>query len=90
MKIISTASEFLDWRNSQQSTLGFIPTLGALHDGHFSLIKNAKKTCKLTVVSIFLNPTQFAPNEDLESYPNTLELDINSLKTLSVDVLFIP
>ena len=90
MKIISTASEFLDWRNSQHSTLGFIPTLGALHDGHFSLIKNAKQTCQLTVVSIFLNPTQFAPNEDLESYPNTLELDINSLKTLGVDVLFLP
>ena len=90
MKIISTASEFLAWRNSQRSTLGFIPTLGALHDGHFSLIKNAKKTCELTVVSIFLNPTQFAPNEDLESYPNTLELDINSLKTLGVDVLFLP
>ena len=90
MKIISTASEFLDWRNSQQSTLGFIPTLGALHNGHFSLIKTAKKTCELTVVSIFLNPTQFAPNEDLDSYPNTLEADIESLTALGVDVLFLP
>ena len=90
MKTISTASEFLDWRNLQQSALGFVPTLGALHNGHFSLIKRSKKTCQLTVVSIFLNPTQFAPDEDLDSYPNTLEDDIKSLIKLNVDVLFLP
>ena len=90
MKIISTSSEFLDWRNLQQDTLGFVPTLGALHKGHLSLIEKSKNTCKLTVVSIFLNPTQFAPHEDLNSYPNTLEDDIKSLTNLNIDVLFLP
>jgi len=90
MKIISTSSEFLDWRNSQQDTLGFVPTLGALHNGHLSLIENSKNTCQFTVVSIFLNPTQFAPDEDLDTYPNTLENDIQLLIPLKIDVLFLP
>ena len=86
MKIISTSSEFLDWRNSQQDTLGFVPTLGALHNGHLSLIENSKNTCQFTVVSIFLNPTQFAPDEDLDTYPNTLENDIQLLMPLKIDI----
>ena len=64
MQIIKTVETFLNWRNRQINTMGFVPTLGALHDGHFSLVKQSTKQCKLTVVSIFLNPTQFSANED--------------------------
>lgn len=90
MKLIKTVDEFISWRNQQSTSIGFIPTLGALHNGHLSLIRASKKQCKLTVVSIFLNPTQFAPNEDLSSYPNTLEQDLESLRELKVDILFLP
>ena len=90
MKIIRTAAAFAQWQCAQTKTIGFIPTLGALHQGHLSLVLLSKQTCKLTVVSIFLNPTQFAPEEDLNSYPNTLDDDINMLENLNVDVLFLP
>ena len=87
MKIIKTAADFFHWRNSQSQTVGFVPTLGALHQGHLSLVRAAKEQCDLSVVSIFLNPTQFAANEDLNSYPNTLDNDIRALENLSVNIL---
>ena len=90
MKIIKTVSVFFDWRSKKNSSLGFVPTMGALHEGHLSLIRKSKKLCDLSVVSIFINPTQFAENEDLDSYPKTLDSDIQSLKRLNVDVLFLP
>ena len=90
MKIIQTAVAFSQWQCTQTKTIGFIPTLGALHRGHLSLVVLSKQTCKLTVVSIFLNPTQFAPDEDFNSYPHTLDDDINMLENLDVDVLFLP
>ena len=90
MKIIKTASEFSVWRNHKSQSIGFVPTLGALHQGHLSLISTSKQQCDLTVVSIFLNPTQFSENEDLDSYPNALENDIANLKKLCVDILFLP
>ena len=90
MKIIQTAAEFLKWGARPTQTIGFIPTLGALHEGHFSLVSSSKQTCNLTVVSIFLNPTQFSLDEDLDSYPNTLDADISILSNLDVDVLFLP
>ena len=90
MKIIKTVDEFVDWRSKQSHSIGFVPTLGALHAGHMSLIKQSKQKCQITIVSIFLNPTQFSPNEDLDSYPDTLEQDINNLDRLNVDVLFLP
>ncbi len=70
--------------------VGFVPTMGSLHDGHLSLIKKSKKQCDLTVVSIFVNPAQFSPSEDLDSYPRNLESDKHLLKNLNVDVLFLP
>ena len=90
MEIIKTIDEFLNWRNKKKNSIGFTPTLGALHNGHLSLIKKSTVHCSNTVVSIFLNPTQFAPIEDLDSYPKTLNADINLLKTLDVNVLFLP
>lgn len=71
-------------------TIGFVPTMGALHDGHISLVDLAKKHSQCVVVSIFVNPTQFAPHEDFNSYPRTENDDAQKLKSAGVDVLFSP
>jgi pantoate--beta-alanine ligase len=70
--------------------LGLVPTMGALHEGHFSLIRLAKRECSPTVVSIFVNPTQFGPSEDLSKYPRRMEDDRVALENLAVDYLFAP
>jgi len=70
--------------------LGFVPTMGALHDGHKSLIVRSVKECEKTIVSIFINKPQFNRKSDFEKYPNTLEKDISFLKKLKVDYLFLP
>ncbi|HKI78784.1 MAG TPA: pantoate--beta-alanine ligase [Ignavibacteriaceae bacterium] len=70
--------------------IGFVPTMGFLHKGHLSLIKKSKKKADITVVSIFVNPTQFAPNEDLEKYPRNLKKDKELLRNEKVDILFFP
>lgn len=78
-------------RNSiSQKRVGFVPTMGALHEGHASLIREAKSRCDKVVVSIFVNPLQFGPNEDLAKYPRTLESDLALCKSLGVDVVFAP
>ena len=71
-------------------SIGFVPTMGALHAGHLSLVDQCRRENDITIVSIFVNPAQFGKNEDLESYPNTLEADIVALAPYSVDVLFLP
>ncbi|TQV87848.1 pantoate--beta-alanine ligase [Aliikangiella coralliicola] len=75
---------------SKGKTIGFVPTMGNLHQGHLSLIEQAKKTADIVVCSIFVNPMQFGPNEDFDSYPRTLDDDIAKLKTLDTDYLFTP
>ena len=92
MKIISSLSEFLFWRSSiaSDASIGFVPTMGALHDGHIALIKRSLKKADLTVVSIFVNPKQFGENEDFNSYPRTFEKDCDLLRSINIDVLFAP
>ena len=70
--------------------LGFVPTMGALHEGHLSLIRAAQKQCSPVVVSIFVNPKQFGPTEDFRKYPRTLDADRAALESLGVDYLFAP
>ena len=69
---------------------GLVPTMGALHEGHFSLIRSAQRECAPVVVSLFVNPKQFGPAEDLNKYPRTLEADRAALEALGVDYLFAP
>jgi pantoate--beta-alanine ligase len=71
-------------------TLGFVPTMGALHEGHLSLVRASKARCDATAVSIFVNPLQFGPSEDLAKYPRSLERDTKLLDELGVDLLFVP
>ena len=92
MKIISSLSEFLFWRSSiaSDTSIGFVPTMGALHDGHIALVKRSLKEADLTVVSIFVNPKQFGENEDFNSYPRTFEKDCDLMRSINIDVLFAP
>jgi pantoate--beta-alanine ligase len=73
-----------------RKTVGFVPTMGNLHQGHLNLVREAKKICDVVVVSIFVNPTQFGPNEDFEHYPRTLEADSHLLVDEGCDLLFTP
>ena len=92
MKILKTCEELVAWRGSLDINVlvGFVPTMGAMHDGHLSLILSSIKDCDLTVVSIFLNPKQFGENEDLDSYPVDLDGDLDKISNLGVAAVFVP
>ena len=89
MKIISHKKKLKKFILGERN-LGFVPTMGGLHDGHKSLIKISKKRCKKTIVSIFVNPTQFNDKKDFKSYPRNLKKDLRILKNLNVNYLFLP
>jgi len=78
-----------EWRG-QNKTIGFVPTMGSLHNGHRSLVANARARCDRVVVSIFVNPTQFSAGEDFEDYPRTIDADKLALVVDGVDALFLP
>lgn len=77
------------WRSSGLS-VGLVPTMGALHRGHYSLVERSKTNCDRSVATIFVNPTQFGPNEDFNRYPRTLEADLQGLRDLGCDLVFTP
>ena len=90
MLILNTINDCRAWRKKQKDSVGFVPTMGALHAGHLSLINESKKYCSKTIVSIYINPAQFAKNEDLNAYPKSIKEDFNHLKSLKIDAVFLP
>ena len=89
-KNINEIRSFVEQCKAAHKTIGLVPTMGALHRGHISLINACKKQCDITVVSVFVNPAQFNSKEDLEKYPVTPQQDIQKLKEASCEAVFIP
>lgn len=93
MRTLRTTQAFNTWRRQHdacQTSLGFVPTMGALHAGHRSLIQRARRMCKTVVVSIFVNPLQFGPTEDFRRYPRLHDQDLALCREEHVDVVFVP
>jgi len=90
IEVVDTIKALRAWRAAVSGRLGFIPTMGALHDGHLSLVRRARRECDRVVVSIFVNPAQFGPHEDFQAYPRDLSRDLALLTVERVDLVFTP
>jgi len=92
MQEFTTKTELIDYLSTiaKEKTIGFVPTMGALHQGHLSLIEESNNKCDITICSIFINPTQFNNPEDLAKYPNTLDKDLSLLKKANCDIVYSP
>lgn len=89
-KHCDTLMHYFDSRNIRNSVIGFVPTMGALHEGHLSLLKQSKTETDITLCSIFINPTQFNDQTDYEKYPVSVEADIDKIESVNTDILFLP
>src|SRR5262245_24273356 len=87
---VDAVREIIRATQADGKTVGFVPTMGALHEGHLSLVDAARAECDLAVVSIFVNPTQFGPREDLGKYPRDLSRDLALLASRGCDLVFAP
>ncbi len=90
MQIVRTVAEMKQLRKQLAEPVGLVPTMGALHEGHIELVRRAKAECRTTVTSIFVNPTQFLPGEDLKAYPHVPDQDTRMLEAVGNDIVFMP
>ena len=90
MEIVTTIKQCIEYLEECDLPLGLVPTMGAIHNGHKELIKTASINDSTVITSIFVNPLQFGPNEDLDNYPRRVDSDLEKLKALAVDAVFLP
>jgi len=90
IRSIKQMRQFIKTQKKAKKTIGFVPTMGYLHEGHLSLMRQAKKDCDISVISIFVNPTQFGPREDYKKYPRNIKRDERLARSVGVDAIFYP